>query len=105
MDELIVVFTTVPSRAIALEIARVLVEEKFGACVQISANITSTYIWEGKLCLESEASLAIKTLGDRYQALETKLREIHPYSEPEIFAISALACSHSYLDWVAKSLE
>jgi len=105
MDELIIVFTTVPSRAIAVEMAHVLVEEKFGACVQILSNMTSTYIWEGKFCVESEASLMIKTLGDRYQALELKLREIHPYKEPEIFAISAIACSHSYLDWVTKSLE
>ena len=105
MDELIVVFTTVPSRATAMEIAQVLVEQKFGACVQILSNITSTYIWEGKFCIESEASLAIKTTADRYSALELKLREIHPYSEPEIFAVAAVACSHSYLDWVAKSVR
>jgi len=104
MDELIIVFTTVPNRAIAVEIAQVLVEEKFGACVQILSNMTSAYIWEGKFCVESEASLAIKTTGDRYPALEAKLRQIHPYSEPEIFAISAIACSRSYLDWVIKSL-
>lgn len=105
MDELIIVTTTVPNREIALQIAKILVAEKYAACVQISANISSTYIWEGKLCTESEELLAIKTLSGKYQALETKLRSIHPYTEPEIIAVSAIAVSASYLNWVVSSLK
>jgi periplasmic divalent cation tolerance protein len=104
MSDLIIVITTVPNRAIALEIAKVLVEEKYGACVQILPNLTSTYMWEDKLCIESEQLLLVKTLADRYGALETKLRSIHPYTEPEIVAISAIAASDSYLHWVARAL-
>ncbi len=104
ITELIIVITTVPNQAIAQEIAKTLVEEKYAACVQVLPSLTSTYIWESKLCVESEQLLLIKTLGDRYQALETKLRLIHPYSEPEIIAISAVAASKTYEQWVAKSL-
>jgi periplasmic divalent cation tolerance protein len=104
MSELIIVTTTVPNRAIAMEIAQILVEEKYGACVQVLSNLTSTYMWEGKLCIESEHLLLIKTLSDRYGDLETKLRSIHPYSEPEIVAISAIATSSSYLQWVGIAL-
>jgi periplasmic divalent cation tolerance protein len=104
MSELIIVITTVPNRAIAMEIAQILVEEKYGACVQVLSDLTSTYMWEGKLCMESEHLLLIKTLSDRYADLETKLRSIHPYSEPEIVAVSAIATSSSYLNWVATAL-
>jgi len=105
MDELIIVMTTVSSRAIALEIAKIVVEEKLAACVQVIPDLTSTYIWEGQLCVESEQLLLIKTLANHYQALESKLHSVHPYSEPEIIAIPAIACSPSYLQWVTRSLN
>jgi len=105
MDELIIVTTTLPNRAIALAIAKTLVEEKYGACVQILANISSTYMWEGKLFTELEELLIIKTLSSKYSALEIKLRSIHPYTEPEIIAVSAIAASASYLEWVTSSLK
>ncbi|AFY75173.1 uncharacterized protein involved in tolerance to divalent cations [Synechococcus sp. PCC 7502] len=105
MDELIIVMTTVSDAAIAQIIAQTLVTEKLAACVQIIPNLNSTYMWEGKLCIESEQLIMIKTLGDRYTDLEIKLRSIHPYQEPEIIVIAAISASNGYMQWVTNSLN
>lgn len=104
MDELLIVITTVPDAAIAQTIGEVLVTEGYAACVQIIGGVSSTYRWQGKVCHAPEQILLIKTMGNGYVALEPKLRAIHPYSEPEIFAIKAAQVSSSYLQWVKGAL-
>jgi periplasmic divalent cation tolerance protein len=104
-EPLIVVMTTLPDLAIAKAIAQVLVEESYAACVQIVAGITSTYFWQGEICTESEQLLMIKTLASHYSDLETKLRSLHPYDQPEIIAIPVTNASLGYLNWVKRSLE
>jgi periplasmic divalent cation tolerance protein len=46
--------------------------------------------------------LFIKTKSDLYAALERKIREIHPYTVPEILALPVTHGSQAYLDWLAK---
>jgi periplasmic divalent cation tolerance protein len=80
------------------------VESCHAACVQIVPEISSTYYWQGEVCVDSEYLLLIKTLASKYAVLETELRSLHPYDEPEIVAIPASAVSQSYLQWAINSL-
>ncbi|MCX5936598.1 MAG: divalent-cation tolerance protein CutA [Pseudanabaena sp. LacPavin_0818_WC45_MAG_42_6] len=101
---LIVIMTTFPEITQAQSIANLLVEEKLAACVQIMPAMMSTYIWEDKLCHESEHLALIKTLQTNYEALVSRLRSLHPYETPEIIAIPAIAVDRDYLLWASSTL-
>jgi periplasmic divalent cation tolerance protein len=83
--------------------ARVLVEERLAACVNVLPAMTSVYRWEGAVQQEAEEQVVIKTTADRLARLESRLRELHPYDVPEFLVISADAGSEAYLKWVGLS--
>ena len=66
------------------------------------AGVRSTYRWDGKLCDDAEVLLLIKTLETRFEALEARIRALHPYEVPEIIALPVVAGSTGYLDWVTR---
>lgn len=102
-SELIVVMTTFPDLDLANSVAKILVAEKLAACVQVMPSMTSTYVWDGKLCQESEHLVLIKTLAANYELLAARLTALHPYEVPEIIAMPAIAVEQNYLLW-AKSI-
>ena len=104
-SELIVIMTTFPDLNFANNIAKILVEEKLAACVQVMPSMTSTYIWEGKLCQESEHLVLIKTIASNYKSLAARLSSLHPYEVPEIIALSAIAVEQNYLLWAKSILQ
>lgn len=103
-SDLLVVITTLPGDRpeLADAIARTLVSEGLAACVQVLPPMTSTYRWQGELCVDRECLVLLKTLADRYADLEARLRSLHPYDEPEIVALPAAEASAGYLAWVAS---
>jgi len=94
-----VVQTALPSEAQAAELARAIVQARLGACVQVLA-IRSFYVWRERAHDEAEWLLVIKTRGALYTALETFIRERHPYETPEIVLLPITAGSAAYLAWV-----
>lgn len=93
------VVTTFPDRAIATSTAHELVKAKLAACIQVLPAMTSIYTWQEQVCTESEVLMLLKTPSDRYCDLETRLRQLHPYDQPEIMALEAAAVSEGYLAW------
>lgn len=83
--------------------ADALVSERLAACVNIVPAIESIYHWEGKVTRDSEALMIIKTTSDRYPELETRVKELHSYSTPEIVAIRIERGSEQYLNWLRDS--
>ena len=61
--------------------------------------MTSTYVWQGEICHDSEHLVLIKTLQTKYEALVSRLRSLHLYQTPEIIAIPAIAIDSDYLNW------
>lgn len=102
---LIIVMTTLPDLDQANNIAKMLVEEKLAACVQVMPSMTSTYIWDDKICQESEHLVLIKTLEINYEALVVRLRSLHPYEVPEIIALPTLSVEQNYLLWAKSCLS
>jgi periplasmic divalent cation tolerance protein len=100
MDTLIVL-STLPDRNAALEMAAKLVERRFAACVNVLAECTSVYRWQGKVETAAEVPVIIKTTAERYPALEQAIRELHPYELPEIVAVPIRGGLPGYLQWVA----
>ncbi len=99
----LLVLTSCPGEPVALDIARILVDEGLAACVhQLGAGM-SVYRWEGRVCEQSERLLVIKTTRARYEALEMRLRALHPYEIPEIIAVPVVLGSGPYLSWLAAA--
>ncbi|MCD6078155.1 MAG: periplasmic divalent cation tolerance protein-like protein [Ramlibacter sp.] len=53
--DILSVTTTVGSRRDADALARVIVERRLAACVQVEEGLQSFYRWEGQLCEDREA--------------------------------------------------
>jgi periplasmic divalent cation tolerance protein len=98
----ILVFCSCPDAGVAESLAQTLVRERLAACVNRISALRSTYEWEGKVQDEPEVLLLIKTTGARYEALELRIKALHPYEVPEIIAVPIVAGSGSYLAWLAR---
>jgi len=95
-----VVLCTVPSEAVAAQIARQLVDEHLVACVNILPAVRSIYRYQGKVEDDRELLLLMKTSDDRLEALIPRVRALHPYEVCEVLALEVSAGSQPYLDWV-----
>jgi periplasmic divalent cation tolerance protein len=103
-SEPIVVLMTAANRGEASRIAEMLVAARLAACVQILPEIQSVYRWQGEVARESEVMLLAKTTLDRFDDLDTAVREIHSYETPEIIALPVTAVSERYLDWLQEEV-
>jgi periplasmic divalent cation tolerance protein len=100
-----VVLVTCGSEEEALKIAKALVEERLGACVNLICPIRSIYRWEGKVWDEKEWLLIIKTQKQRFEELEKKVKALHSYSVPEIISLPITEGSSAYLNWIKENTE
>lgn len=99
MDTLLVI-TTLPDTELAEDMARLLIEARLAACVNILPPSRSVYRWQGLVQAATEVTLLIKTATARYAQLETEIRKRHPYELPEIVAVPICAGLPEYLGWV-----
>ena len=104
MEPLLVV-SNLPTREAALELAAKLVERRVAACVNVLAECTSVYRWQGKVESAVEVPLLIKTTCAAYPALERAICELHPYELPEIVAVPIRGGLPGYLEWVAAETK
>jgi len=105
MPEHIQVLTTTASREDAERIARVLVEERLAACVQVLGPISSTYRWQGAIETSQEWLCLAKSRRNLYEAIEKAIRGVHPYQVPEILAVPIVAGSADYLAWLDQEVK
>ena len=101
-DDVLLVLSTFPDVATARRIGRELVEQRCAACANILPQIESIYWWETKIENANETMVLFKTTTDRYGALETTLKQLHPYEVPEIIAFSVAQGLPDYLCWVGE---
>ena len=101
MDEIIIILTNLPDRASALKLAGQLVEQRLAACVNVLAECSSVYRWEGKIKSATEVPVLIKSRAQRYDEVEAAIRRLHPYELPEIVAVPMVRGLDEYLEWVA----
>jgi periplasmic divalent cation tolerance protein len=98
----LVVLCGCPDAPTAQRIASEVVSAGLAACVNRLEGLRSTYRWKGALHDEPEVLLVIKTVKGRYEALEMRLKALHPYEVPEIIALPILAGWKPYLAWMAE---
>ena len=98
--ELVVVLITAP-RGGGPEIARRLLEDRLAACVNI-IPARSLYWWQGSIEDDQEDLLIVKTKRCLLESLEARVREIHPYTVPEIVAVRPVHVLDTYASWAAE---
>ena len=93
-------YCSCPDAASAQALAEALVGERLAACVNHLPAVHSTYRWQGSVTRDSEELLLIKTTAARFDALKSRLLELHPYELPELIAVPVERGHEAYLDWV-----
>jgi len=66
---MLIVLTTTSTPDEAAFLSEKIVEARLAACVQILPQMTSVYVWEGKVQKENEHLLLIKTLPEKWEEL------------------------------------
>lgn len=100
------ILSTIPAGK-ALELAKKIVEERLAACVNIAPKVESVYVWEGKLECEEEALMFIKTTEAAVERLTSRIKELHPYTVPEIISleIRGVEGNPDYLKWISEAID
>ncbi len=94
-----VLLTTTQNREEAATIAKLLIEEKLAACVQL-LPIESFYSWQGKTQNEAEVLLLVKTRSALFEAAIARIKTVHSYTVPEIVAMPFAVGFAGYLNWI-----
>ncbi len=96
--------STAPDRRTAERIARLLVEERLAACVNLVPGVNSVYRWKGRIEQDEEILLIMKTTAAGTPALRDRLLAVHPYDTPEFLTFDVAAGAAPYLAWVVGSI-
>ena len=89
--EIILILSNLPDRASAEKIAHILIAERAAACVNILAERSSIYYWQGKVETANETPLLIKSTHAAYSQVEKIILAHHPYELPEIIEVSIVS--------------
>ncbi len=101
MEQVLLVLTNLPDAESARSLARVLVESRLAACVNLMPGVQSVYRWQGEIEQASEIALLIKTTQKHYAQLQQAIISHHPYEFPEVIALPISNGYAPYLHWVA----
>ncbi|MCX8093158.1 MAG: divalent-cation tolerance protein CutA [Candidatus Goldbacteria bacterium] len=97
-----VVFITIDKKNSADKIAKILLNKRLCACVNIIKNVESHYWWKGKKEKAKEYLLVIKTKKNLVDKLINETKKVHPYTVPEIIAFDVEKGNFDYINWVIK---
>ena len=97
-----ILLTTVSKKSDAVRLARVALNAKAAACVQILPAIESHYVWKRKRAKSREFLILAKTSTRKIMALEKLWSRLHPYDCPELVTLTGRAAS-AYARWIRAS--
>jgi periplasmic divalent cation tolerance protein len=98
-----VVLITAPQGREPRRLAKLLLEKKLCACVNIIKSVDSFFWWKGKIDRALESLLVVKTRKDRLAPLIKAVKAAHSYAVCEIIALPIMAGNKDYLNWIAVS--
>jgi len=99
-----IISSTFADREAAIKTARVLVERRLAACVQLFP-IESIYIWQGEVCEDGEVAMLIKSKAELFDKIAAAIKENHPYEVPQIIQVPIVNGLPAYLEWIGDSVS
>ena len=100
--KIVLIQTTCSTKEEARKIAKVLIEEKLAACIQIF-EIESFYNWNNEFCCDNETLLKIKTIKENFEKIKSRILELHSYDLPEIIQLDITNASEEYLKFIGEN--
>lgn len=102
--DVVQVVTVVDDDDDASQLARVVVEARLAACVQVEGPVESTFRWDGEVRTEREWRVVAKTTLEASEAVVTCWLHEHPYDVPEILVVPVMGGHEPYLTWVESEV-
>jgi periplasmic divalent cation tolerance protein len=96
--EYIVVLLACPKSEAGI-LTEAIISAGLAACIQ-RTEMTSTYIWKGKIVSEPEERLMLKTKSVLFDRIEALVREKISYETAQIIALPVQQANRDYLDWI-----
>ena len=100
--EVLVLITTESSKANALRMAKLLIQNKLAACVSIK-RIFSIYEWDDDIEETKEFEITIKSKPELKDDLINFLHKISTYDVPQII-YNKYNAEKKYFDWLNKTI-
>jgi periplasmic divalent cation tolerance protein len=105
MTDKIVVLSTCATEEEAEKLARLLLDERLAACVNVIPRIRSYYRWKGAIESANECLLVIKSSRELFSSLGAVLQRGHSYEVPELLALPVVEGATNYLNWLLANLR
>jgi periplasmic divalent cation tolerance protein len=105
MTDKIVVLSTCSNLEEGEKLARLLVEERLAACVNVVPRVRSFYRWKGAVEAAEECLMVIKSSRGLFAELSLALARAHSYELPEALAVPVLEGTADYLRWLGENLR
>ena len=101
----LIFYVTVPNFEEGKRLARILVESKAAACVNLIKDIFSIYHWKGKIEEANEGLLIIKTSEKKSEDLINIVNKNHSYELPECVGVKIEDGSKKYINWINEAIS
>ncbi|MDD4932489.1 MAG: divalent-cation tolerance protein CutA [Methylacidiphilaceae bacterium] len=95
----ILVLITASSTEEGARLARALLEARAASCVNLLSGVRSFYWWQGKREEADEVLLLVKSAKERWNELQSVIRQTHSYECPEMVALCPEQVEERYLRW------
>lgn len=105
VTDYIIVLVTTNDKAEAEKISQTLLAEKLIACANIISNITSCFLWQGKVKQAEECLVVMKTRKSLFGELQLCVKAMHSYEVPEILELPIVDGSEQYLSWLGSVIR
>jgi len=105
MTDKIVVLSTCATQEEAEKLARVLLDERLAACVNVIPGIRSYYRWKGAIESANECLLVVKSSRELIGSIGAVLEKEHSYEVPELLALPVVEGGTNYLNWLLANLR
>ncbi|MBB5760445.1 divalent-cation tolerance protein CutA [Methylorubrum rhodesianum] len=100
MERPLLVYTTFPDAAIALEVGEALVRARLAACVNVIPGMQSVYAWKGAVERGTEVVAILKSREGLADALAAELKRRHPYETPIILHLPVADADSDTAAWI-----
>ena len=98
----VMVYMTAENLDQARTIARVVIENRLAACVNVLDGMRSMYHWEGRIEESREVVVLAKTREELLPEFIRRVREVHTYECPCIVSWPLTGGHQAFLDWIGQ---
>ncbi len=105
MTDKIVILSTCATQEEAEKLARILLDARLAACVNVIPRIRSYYRWKGAIESADECLLVVKSSRELIGSIGAVLEKEHSYEVPELLALPVVEGATNYLNWLLANLR